>query len=193
MTQDEVRSEKIYGWDKNSLLKPLTGDVLEIGPGYGTNLLHYSRDIRWLGLEPNISQHGYIHQKLNQLPFRDALIVAGNAEELIFDDNSFDAVVSTLVLCSVQDVCRSIKEAYRVLKKGGRFVFLEHQPKATHKRPHWLSPFHCFQAYLKKPAERLTTFDLPQTLLDFNFQKVNYSSLKACSPSTQHIKGVAIK
>jgi ubiquinone/menaquinone biosynthesis C-methylase UbiE len=50
----------------------------------------------------------------------------GRAEQLPADDNSFDAVVSTLVLCSVADPQRVLQEIRRVLKVGGRFVFIEH-------------------------------------------------------------------
>ena len=48
------------------------------------------------------------------------------AEELHFEDNSVDAVVCTLVLCTVPDPGEIIREAYRVLKPGGRFIFIEH-------------------------------------------------------------------
>ena len=50
----------------------------------------------------------------------------GRAEELPFDDASFDTVVSTWTLCSVDDPARSLAEVARVLRPGGRFLFLEH-------------------------------------------------------------------
>jgi ubiquinone/menaquinone biosynthesis C-methylase UbiE len=53
-------------------------------------------------------------------------VVRAAAEELPFADDSFDTVVSTLVLCGVDDQTRSLREIRRVLRPGGRLVFIEH-------------------------------------------------------------------
>lgn len=110
---------------KRSLLQGLTGDVLEIGPGGGPNLRYYAPDVRWMGIEPN----PYMHDYLRETAAEQGLAVdirLGTAEALPAADESMDAVVSTLVLCSVEDVAQVLTEIRRVLKPGGRFFFIEH-------------------------------------------------------------------
>jgi SAM-dependent methyltransferase len=57
---------------------------------------------------------------------RDAKILRAPAEDLPFDDHSFDVAVSTLVLCGVDDQPRALRELRRVLRPGGRLLFIEH-------------------------------------------------------------------
>jgi ubiquinone/menaquinone biosynthesis C-methylase UbiE len=52
--------------------------------------------------------------------------VRAPAEELPFEDGEFDVAVSTLVLCGVEDQSRALGEVHRVLKPGGRLLFIEH-------------------------------------------------------------------
>ncbi len=110
---------------KRVLLGDLSGDVLEIGPGTGVNLRYYPATIRWIGIEPNPFMHLYLKREAEKLGMH-VEIREGRAERLDVPDHSMDAVVSTLVLCSVQDVPGTLGEILRVLKPGGRFVFIEH-------------------------------------------------------------------
>lgn len=97
------------------------GSVLEIGIGTGANLPFYKHNkiTRFTALDTNIS--GVLRKKSSNLHF-----VKGNAEALPFPNNTFDTVVSTLVLCSVADLSKSISEIHRVLKPGGKYIFIEH-------------------------------------------------------------------
>lgn len=128
---------------KRSLLGDLHGDVLEIGPGGGANLPYYSAGIRWAGIEPNLYMHRYLREKARSLDLPVALRT-GIAEQMGFEDGSFDAVVSTLVLCSVNRLPRVLQEILRVLRPGGRFVFIEHvaAPDGTRTRrvQGWIRP-----------------------------------------------------
>lgn len=117
--------QQYYDARKRALLGDLHGDVLEIGPGTGPNLAYYSRDVRWLGFEPNPAMFPYVQREAQRLDMTVQLR-EGRAEHLDAADNSFDAVVGTLVLCSVPDPQRTLQEIQRVLKAGGRFVFIEH-------------------------------------------------------------------
>lgn len=110
---------------KPGLLGALEGEVIELGPGSGVNLKHYRNDVRWTGVEPNVFLHERIRRRASGLgtPVR---LSAGTAERLDFPDESVDAVVGTLVLCSVGDQARALAEILRVLKPGGRYVFIEH-------------------------------------------------------------------
>jgi SAM-dependent methyltransferase len=115
---------------KSSILGSLHGAVLEIGPGAGPNLRYYSSDVHWLGVEPNPYMHAYLNQAIVRLGRPDGhfQIEPGDAGgvRLPAAEASMDAVVSTLVLCSVPYPEATLQEILRVLKPGGRFVFIEH-------------------------------------------------------------------
>lgn len=98
--------------------------VLEIGAGTGANLAHYPRTIERLVLtEPE----EHMLARLRRRPeAARAEIVRADSRALPFESASFDAVVSTLVLCSVPDPARTLAEVRRVLRPGGTFLFLEH-------------------------------------------------------------------
>lgn len=121
---------------KRALLGPLRGTVVEIGPGAGASLRFYAPDVRWIGIEPNPWAHAYLAREAARVGLRDATVRAGTAEALPLDDASVDAVVSTLVLCTVPDVARALAESRRVLRPGGRMVFVEHvaAPPGTRTR-----------------------------------------------------------
>jgi ubiquinone/menaquinone biosynthesis C-methylase UbiE len=111
---------------KSKLFSNLTGTVLEIGPGAGANLRHLStKDIRWIGVEPNPYMNRYVAQEAKRLNMNVDLR-AGTAETLPVESGSVDFVISTLVLCSVVDQRRALREILRVLKPGGTFLFIEH-------------------------------------------------------------------
>ena len=110
---------------KPELLGALEGEVLEIGPGSGVNLEYYRDNVRWTGIEPNAFLHQRIRQRASGLGI-PARLSSASAERLDLPDGSVDAVVGTLVLCSVADAARALAEVLRVLKPGGRYVFVEH-------------------------------------------------------------------
>lgn len=111
---------------RRQLLARARGSVLEIGAGTGLNLRHYSAGLEELVLlEPSEPMADRID--LGRAPAEvPAKLVRAPAEQLPFEDDSFDTVVSTLVLCTVSDPARSLAEVARVLKPGGRLLFCEH-------------------------------------------------------------------
>lgn len=117
--------EGIIAERKRALLSELEGDLLEIGPGSGSNLAYFAPGVRWVGVEPNPHMHPYLHQTAARLGMPVDLRM-GVAEALPARGQSMDAVVSTLVLCSVHNPTQVLAEVQRVLRPGGRFVFLEH-------------------------------------------------------------------
>jgi ubiquinone/menaquinone biosynthesis C-methylase UbiE len=132
LAQCQPRYDRLLAERRRALLGPLRGDVLEIGPGLGANLPYYSPDVRWVGIEPNPFMHPRLRAAAQQRGGPTEYRV-GRAEALPVADASVDAVVGTLVLCSVSDVAAALREVRRVLKPGGRFVFVEHvaAPRGT--------------------------------------------------------------
>jgi ubiquinone/menaquinone biosynthesis C-methylase UbiE len=110
---------------RRTLLSVAHGDVLEIGAGTGANLSHYPQTVRRLVLaEPDAGMRARLKRKLGEQS--DVTVIDATAEFLPLPDKAFDVVVSTLVLCSVDSPGRSLAEVWRVLKPGGRLLFLEH-------------------------------------------------------------------
>ncbi len=119
------RYERMVAERKRALFTGIGGNVLEIGPGTGPNLVYYPSGIRWLGVEPNPYMYPYLRQAASKAGLQ-ADLRPGLAERLPAEDNSMDAIVSTLVLCSVSEPEGVLREIRRVLKPGGRFLFVEH-------------------------------------------------------------------
>jgi ubiquinone/menaquinone biosynthesis C-methylase UbiE len=111
---------------RHGLLAAAGGSVLEIGGGTGANLAHYNGRIESLVItEPEPAMFRRLQSKArDQAPL--AKILRAPAEDIPFEDDTFDTVVSTLVLCGVDDQARSLREARRVLRPGGQLLFLEH-------------------------------------------------------------------
>ncbi len=120
---------------RRELLTDVGGDVLEIGAGTGRNLDHYRFDRvnRLVLAEPDL----HMRRKLEARVPRDVELIPSAAEQVDAPDASFDVVVATLVLCSVTDVPRVLSEARRVLRPGGRLVFLEHVLAPDASRQNW--------------------------------------------------------
>ena len=116
------------GWmgrRRSRLLAGASGAVLEIGGGTGANLSHYRNAGRVVVSEPDPFMRGRLRRKLGRARVPVEVSESG-AEDLPFKDGSFDTVVSTLVLCSVGDQGEALAEVRRVLRPGGRLLFIEH-------------------------------------------------------------------
>jgi len=106
-----------------------SGRTLELGAGTGNNVAYYTGDVSELVLtEPDPHMAKRLRKRLaDDPPVPPAVeVVETSAESLPFEDASFDCVVSTLVLCSVEDPEAVARELRRVLKPGGRLLYLEH-------------------------------------------------------------------
>lgn len=110
---------------KMALLQDLKGTLVEIGSGTGPNLRYLPPGLQVVGVEPNPFMFSHYRQAARN-EGRPAVLVQGLAESLPFPDESVDAVLSTLVLCSVEGLGHVLTEIRRILKPGGRFIFVEH-------------------------------------------------------------------
>ena len=111
---------------RHGLLAEAGGSVLEIGAGTGANLAHYDDKVESLVFtEPEPAMLRRLERKASEeAPL--ATILQAPAEDLPFEDDGFDTVVSTLVLCGVADQRQALREVRRVLRPGGRLLFIEH-------------------------------------------------------------------
>jgi SAM-dependent methyltransferase len=111
---------------RREMLSDATGRVVEIGSGTGANLEHYPPSIeRLVCTEPYEPMARRLERKTAGSG-RPVEVVHAEAESLPFEDDSFDTAVATLVLCTVSDPDRALAEIDRVLRPGGRFIFIEH-------------------------------------------------------------------
>jgi SAM-dependent methyltransferase len=125
--------EQVVAPYKRRLFAGLRGDVLEIGPGDGVNLRYYPHEIRWVGIEPNPYLRPYLQAEAARLNMPIDLR-SSVAEHIDAPDHSMDTVVGTLVLCSVANQQAVLREVLRVLRPGGRFLFIEHVAAPRHTR-----------------------------------------------------------
>ncbi len=111
---------------RRRVLEGVRGRALEIGAGTGSNLPHYGPDVNSLvAVEPEPRLRTRLEEAARSARF-PVTVVDAVADRLPFPDAAFDAVVATLVLCSVPDQAAALAEVRRVLRPGGRLAFWEH-------------------------------------------------------------------
>jgi ubiquinone/menaquinone biosynthesis C-methylase UbiE len=123
---DLAMGSRVLARPRQRTLARATGRILEIGFGTGRNLPHYPPDVRRIeAIDPDTDLDRFSQPRIAaagiEVDFHHL-----NAEHLPFEPDRFDTVVCTLTLCSIPDVVHALGEVRRVLKPGGRFLFLEH-------------------------------------------------------------------
>lgn len=114
----EIRREALAG---------ANGRTLDIGTGTGSNLRLFPKGVDELVLaEPDRHMNRVLRGKLMEVTEPRPELVQAPAESLPFPDSSFDCVTCTMVLCTVPEPADALIEVARVLKPGGKFLFLEH-------------------------------------------------------------------
>jgi ubiquinone/menaquinone biosynthesis C-methylase UbiE len=122
---------------RRELLAGASGRTIEIGAGTGANLGLYPEAVGELVLtEPDPHMARRLRRHLSESGARAELVEAP-AERLPFEDASFDTAVFTLVLCTVPDQAAALAEAARLLRPGGRLLFLEHVRSGQPKLARW--------------------------------------------------------
>jgi ubiquinone/menaquinone biosynthesis C-methylase UbiE len=120
-----MRQRKLAAY-RNRLVPAAEGRVLEIGIGSGLNLPFYTRKAdHVIGLDPSPRLLSMARQAARP-PTSAVEFVEASAEAIPLEDGSVDTVVTTWTLCSIPDAPRSLREMRRVLKPGGRLLFVEH-------------------------------------------------------------------
>ena len=126
---------------RRKLLAAANGRVLEVGAGTGFNLPHYPDGVRELTLTDGMDGMLRRAERRTQETGRSVVTTTAPVESLPFEDGSFDTVVASLLLCSVDDQEQALGEIRRVLKPGGQYLFLEHvrssDPKVARSQDRW--------------------------------------------------------
>ncbi|HKI45370.1 MAG TPA: class I SAM-dependent methyltransferase [Balneolales bacterium] len=115
-------------WRKQLWAGLPSGDILEIGAGTGKNIPYYRSDMEIAAIDLTPAMLGRYEKRLKANPVEDihAVPVIMDAQDLTFEDDTFDAVVATFVFCSVPDPVRGLSDALRVTRPGGELHLLEH-------------------------------------------------------------------
>ena len=141
---DRVMRTPPFQKQRQEVLAQVYGNVLEIGFGTGLNLPHYPNTVTWLtAIEPGHLLAKRVAERSANLAM-PVEIFRYRAETLPWEDQRFDCGVSTWTLCTIRDPLRALSEIRRVLKPGGKFIFLEHGRSEDPKIARWqniLNPF----------------------------------------------------
>jgi ubiquinone/menaquinone biosynthesis C-methylase UbiE len=148
---------------RRELLAYASANSLEIGFRTGLNLPCYPSHVRKVTtVDPNVGMYRRARRRIKQAGIEvDQRVLGG--ERLPFEDGTFDCVVSTFTLCSIEEVVQAVREAYRVLKAGGKFLFLEHglsrEPKVQkwQHRLNWLQMRLAGDSHLDRDMRALVT------------------------------------
>lgn len=120
------------GAHRDSLLAGLTGEVIEVGCGNGLNFAHYPPTVTTVvAVEPERYLRGLAHTAASAPSPTTIRVIDGRAEAIPVPDDSFDAAVVSLILCSVSDPALALAEIHRVLRPGGELRFYEHVQAAS--------------------------------------------------------------
>lgn len=186
--------DKKYGRRKRSIFKRLPERVVEIGPGAGANFRYYTPGTKIIAIEPNATMHPYLLSNAKRYHLR-LQIRNDRGEAIPLQNDTTEAVVGTLVLCTVDNPRQVLAEVRRILKPGGRYMFMEHvaAPEGTRLR--------AVQDMLHRPWHRL--FDgctlnrnTHSLLLGEKFSTVDMDCFRLDSPLlpvSPHIFGLAVK
>ncbi|WP_028783737.1 class I SAM-dependent methyltransferase [Thalassobacillus devorans] len=110
---------------REELLQHADGKVLEVGIGTGSNLQYYPPQVEVTGIDFSPAMLRKARVKAEKMP-QNFKLLEMDAQQMEFQDNTFDTVVSTCVFCSVPDPVQGLKEIRRVIKPDGKIIMLEH-------------------------------------------------------------------
>ena len=120
----------LLGVHKQAVFADLPSRIVEIGPGVGANFRYLRSGTEVVAVEPNRAMHDRLRARAARYGIKlDLRGIEG--EQLDVDDDSVDAVISSLVLCTVADPVQVVDEVSRVLRPGGRYAFVEHVAAPT--------------------------------------------------------------
>ncbi|OAA20884.1 class I SAM-dependent methyltransferase [Kosmotoga sp. DU53] len=146
---------------------PYGARVLEIGIGTGKNIPYYPYGVKVIGIDFSSGMLEVAKKRMRTFQGKKLTLLEMDAQSMNFVDESFDIVISTFVFCTVPDPVKGLMEAQRVLKYGGKAIFLEHM-----KSDNYLINFFLYLAnFVTKPLLGTSTVrDTKANILRANFE-----------------------
>jgi ubiquinone/menaquinone biosynthesis C-methylase UbiE len=181
---------------RSALLQDVQGEVLELGCGTGANLPFLSQKVSHLAIaEPNKYMRQKFAAKQAQFPQLNVTLLDYNGEMIPLPNESVDAVVSTLVLCTVDDSKKTLNEIYRILKPQAKLYFIEHVAALNNPgRLKWQNFFEPVWHVLGCGCH--LTRQTEQSIIQAGFiiQGIKRESMRGVPPIVRpSIRGVAVK
>jgi ubiquinone/menaquinone biosynthesis C-methylase UbiE len=178
------------------LLRDLSGAVLEVGAGTGVTLPHYPKSIARLVLcEPDAHMRRKLQKKVDTSALRNIELCDASLDSLSFKAGEFDAVVCSLVLCSVPDQPAALAAIAHVLKPGGRLVFLEHiAADGRPERLKWQRRIEPVWKHLMGNCHLTRRTEAAIAAAGFKFDRIQRESIRKALPIVRpSIRGIARK
>ena len=182
-------------WRKE-LLQNASGVILEVGAGTGANLAYYPDTVNELIIsEPDKFMRKKLSEKLRSFDIKNVIIKDFGMEDINLADNSVDCVISTLVCCSVNCPHKSLHQAYRVLKPGGKLIFMEHVAAENNsKRLKWQNRINPIWKLISGNCHTNRETEKYIKQAGFSIQNIQKASMrKAPAIVRPTIRGIAIK
>ena len=194
---------RIYDWfvDKphwskyrGEQLAGAEGNILEIGVGTGLNLPHYPKHVRKITtIDPSPGMNRVLRKRIEESEIEVDQILLGS-ENMPFDEDTFDCIVSTITLCSIRNVQQAMVEIHRVLKPEGRLFFLEHGVSPDPRIHKWQRRLNSIQKRLAHGCR--LDLDVRGVLESQPFRNVDIESFYMENTPRTHgymYRGVAVK
>lgn len=179
---------------RSKIIPLATGNILEIAIGSGLNLPFYdSKKVNKLtGLEPSNAIWELNKHKIEKLNF-DFQFVNAFAEEIPFENNTFDTIVITYALCTIVDTKLALKEINRVLKPKGKLLFCEHGLAPDNNIQYWQNKIN--PLWKKVGGGCNLNKDIPKLILEngFDITKIDKMYVPGWKPASYNYWGEAVK
>jgi len=159
---------------KKQYFSPLKGNILEVGIGTGRSIEYYNNEAKVTGIDFSEKMLQKAEEKLDKLGIENIILKKGDVENLEFEDNSFDYVVTSCVFCSVPNPIKGLKEIKRVLKPTGELIMIEHMLSKN--------PIIALLEYIHNPITKFITGaninrDTKQNILDSGMKIIKEKNL----------------
>ncbi len=191
----DAEQKGLKDW-RRLLLKNISGDILELGCGTGANLEFYPATINRLVLtEPSYHMCQRLKEKIPIYKLSNVEILNDRAESLSLPDRSFDVVICTLVLCSVNNLEKTLAEIHRILRPQGQLIFIEHVAAENNlRRYRWQCHLYFLWKHITDGCHTNRCTENAIINAGFKILNIGRQSMRGVPPIVRPcIRGVAIK